>query len=493
MIRLFSSLPPWGRLLILAGFCLYFASFAEGRYRGKSLITDDKYKYAPSLPPMAVATVFAVYLILDLWSWRGVNGLTQFGLFVLRHAFFVALFSTILYLVIKPLRKRYNAASCSMLWIVINYLYFYMFTMAATGLYEPLIKLTVPKNAFTYITLAYLLIAAAVFIKGCAEHLAFRNRVLSAAVPVDNEEITGRLAQIATDLSGRSLSYDILVSDEISSPLSIGVFDKTAYIVLPRTDYSYDEMDLILRHEVIHLLRNDPQTKMFMLFCRSLLWWYPLMPKCSELCSQDIEFSCDEAVLYGSDEKEKHLYADLVIANASDDTGFTTCLSAKAEALRYRLKRIMEPPVDRSGRVLIAVAMAVISLAVNLVSIEVPAGKLGIILSMPQIGTEELKINYLYVDGRITGFEPEEQEKLLGMISDMDVSISERAYKYDGPRIQVDMLWNGRWARVNIERGLIYAVGDELYKGDRIFVHPYWPADENAVKAIVELVNKKDL
>ena len=224
MIRLFSSLPPWGRLLILAGFCLYFAAFAEGRYRGKSLITD--------------------------------------------------------------------------------------------------------------------------------------------------------------------------------------------YIVLPRTDYSYDEMDLILRHEVIHLLRKDAQTKMFMLFCRSLLWWYPLMPKCSEMCSQDIE---------------------------------------------------------------------------------VPAGKLGNILSMPQIETEELKINYLYVDGRITGFEPEEQEKLLGMISDMDVSISERAYKYEGPRIQVDMLWNGRWARVNIERGLIYAVGDELYKGDRIFVHPYWPADENAVKAIVEMVNKKDL
>ena len=58
----------------------------------------------------------------------------------------------------------------------------------------------------------------------------------------------------------------------------------------------------------------------------------------------------------GAGEAERRRYADLILSSAGDERGFTTCLSAKASSLRYRLKNVMQPAMKSSGALVIGIA-----------------------------------------------------------------------------------------------------------------------------------------
>lgn len=64
---------------------------------------------------------------------------------------------------------------------------------------------------------------------------------------------------------------------QLTTPLSIGLFQKTTCVALPARSYTPEELSLILRHEIIHLSRRDPASKFFMVFCTAMCWFNPLM------------------------------------------------------------------------------------------------------------------------------------------------------------------------------------------------------------------------
>ncbi|MFR3289972.1 MAG: hypothetical protein ACLTSG_06665 [Lachnospiraceae bacterium] len=73
--------------------------------------------------------------------------------------------------------------------------------------------------------------------------------------------------------------------------------------------------------------------------------------------AEDLELSCDEAVLFGAPKDERRRYADLLLSTAGDARGFTTCLSATGRSLRYRLKNVMQPPMKAGGALAIGLAV----------------------------------------------------------------------------------------------------------------------------------------
>ena len=73
----------------------------------------------------------------------------------------------------------------------------------------------------------------------------------------------------------------------------------------------------------------------------------------SKKSAEDLELSCDETVLLEADQDTRNRYARLLLDKAGDARGFTTCLSASASSLRYRLKRIVRPRRTMTGGVLL--------------------------------------------------------------------------------------------------------------------------------------------
>ena len=59
--------------------------------------------------------------------------------------------------------------------------------------------------------------------------------------------------------------------------------------------------------------------------------------------ADDFELSCDEMVLREMSEENRKVYAELLLQTVETHRGFTTCLSASASALRYRMRNIMKP------------------------------------------------------------------------------------------------------------------------------------------------------
>ena len=76
-----------------------------------------------------------------------------------------------------------------------------------------------------------------------------------------------------------------------------------------------------------------------------------------ERSAQDMELSCDETVLLEADDVTRRRYAGLLLATAGDSRGFTTCLSASASALRYRLRNVVHPLRRTSGALVAGAVM----------------------------------------------------------------------------------------------------------------------------------------
>ena len=102
-----------------------------------------------------------------------------------------------------------------------------------------------------------------------------------------------------------------------------------------------------------------------MAFCTALYWFNPLMWKSMKHCADDLELSCDEAVLKNASEETRHRYASLILQTAGNGTGFTTCLSASAEGLRYRLKNIVSPANRRTDSLIIALVFLLLFMSVG--------------------------------------------------------------------------------------------------------------------------------
>lgn len=126
------------------------------------------------------------------------------------------------------------------------------------------------------------MIAAGVWLLGTAGLLGHSalsllrlRRRLAAAVPLAGEE-------------------GVFLADHIPTPFVLGVFRPAIY--LP-SGLAKDELDYILLHERTHICRRDHLTRALAWLAVSIHWFNPLVWLAFRMAGQDMELSCDEAVL----------------------------------------------------------------------------------------------------------------------------------------------------------------------------------------------------
>ena len=146
--------------------------------------------------------------------------------------------------------------------------------------------------------------------------------------------------------------------------------------MLPEKDYTPEELALIFHHEVVHISRRDSLLKFTMVAIASMFWFHPLVWIALKRCAADLELSCDEAVMYGRPREVRQKYASLLLDTACPSPGFTSCLSASAGALRYRLKNIVRPQKRMVGGLFIGIlcfALALLSMHITVRFAPAPA------------------------------------------------------------------------------------------------------------------------
>lgn len=272
----------------------------------------------------------------------------------------IGVYYVLLLAVMPVLRRHFSARVCAMLWLLPDFLYLLNNTNQLAAEHPLVIHL--PGKLVYVLFATWAAGAAGVLGWKVLSHLRFRRRVLKDAVSVTDEET---LAVWQAELARawvKKTKWKLVRSQSLTTPLSIGLFDRTTCVVLPARSYTPQELSLVLRHEIIHICRGDPSSKFFMAFCTAMCWFNPLMWVAMRKSADDFELSCDETVLLDEPQPVRREYAELLLNTAGDERGFTTCLSATASALRYRLKNVMAPGKKRTGAILVGLTFAVLAL-----------------------------------------------------------------------------------------------------------------------------------
>lgn len=311
-----------------------------------------KYTYV-YLNPLYLPIALGVYLLLILVL--GLCNLWGMTVIFLGAVLTINIYFILLLLLLPLLRHFFSSRACAVLWLLPTFL-FYNPAVPDNLAREALWTLKLPPDFPRLFMAVYLPVALVIFGWKLLSHLLFRRRTMASACEItEGRELELFKAELerVSYLSPVKLCY----SDALSTPLSMGLFNKTRVTLLPRRDYTEQELNFIFRHEVCHLQRCDIHTKVFLAFCLAFCWFDPLVWLAVRRASEDLELSCDELVLEGLGREERQAYARLLLSCSGKAPGFTSCLSAAGRTMRYRLKNVVETRRCLPGTLLLAVVM----------------------------------------------------------------------------------------------------------------------------------------
>jgi len=186
----------------------------------------------------------------------------------------------------------------------------------------------------------------------CALNAAYAKRLREGAMPVSPGVAAIHYEQFLTDETlnkfGKLRRVRLFLHDGISSPMVYGLLQKN--IIFPRKlidNYGSDDICLMLKHEVMHVLHNDSWKRLFLMVVQSANWFNPLLFLIEMNLNEAFEIYCDSDTLgEKSDDEMRFQYSDLLISllsGAHRSAVMGLSLSGKG-SMEKRLRFAMEKP-----------------------------------------------------------------------------------------------------------------------------------------------------
>lgn len=293
--------------------------------------------------PMVFPVAAALYFVLWLYL-RTRTEMTFYFISVAIDVFlFITIYFTLLFLLLPLLRKYYTARTCATFWLIPVFLLYQPYLSL-----PPKIILYFPGELLKLLICIWLTGFGIIFVGQVISHIRFAWNLKRHSLPVEDEWVLSKWESMKEE---RNISHPIGLKycSVITTPLTVGMWQEKMTTYLPEKKFGAEEVELIFSHELWHIQRKDTHTKFFLRFCNALGWIHPLVWFAIKKAEDDLELSCDEAVLRGAGSERRKKYAQLLLTIAGDSRGFSTCLSASAKTLRYRLKATVPGKSKRLG------------------------------------------------------------------------------------------------------------------------------------------------
>ena len=354
---------------VLNGVLIYIRGRREDR-NGRPWLGSRR--YGPLIGWTLLPTYVTVWLLLPLAGDRELY-LTKNLPVTLMILMELTVYDGVLLLLTPLLRRRLRATTCAGLWLLPNVIY--IFTNANFPPPRRLFLLTVPRPLAPALYGIWAAGFALVLLWKIGGHLWMRGRLRRSREPV--EDSVRALWEEECAAMGEEKVTELYRSPLVKTPMTVGLFEDLSFVLLPERAYTEAELRLIFRHELVHIQRQDAGLKFFMAFMAALCWFNPLVWLAMRRAAEDTELGCDETVLRGANPEQRRDYGRLLLSAVGEARGFTTCLSATARSLGYRLKSLMEPGRRRRGALLSALVMFLLLMGYGLMGTAVEAGSLG--------------------------------------------------------------------------------------------------------------------
>ncbi len=410
----------WGQLIwgaILAGLlgCAFRRAWKWEHGAAAELLFGEKNgrETFVLVPPTVLFWILLLFLVLYVRFFGMREGLVHFAALAAEVTLLICVYFPLLLLLLPLFRQHFSARACAVLWLVPAFLT-WQANMLITVSPLPRLTLYLPRRLMPAICAVWL--AGFLAVGGCylVSHLRFRAWVRRHSVAEREGEAWAILKREQEALD--YLRPVKLLRAGVPAPFSMGKTRRSRCTVLPKRHYTAQELSMIFRHELHHLQRCDVDTKTFLCLCNALCWFHPLVWLATKKASEDLERSCDEIVTEEMEEAERRAYANLLLDAAAPGRGFTTCLSAAAGTLRYRLKSVMDRRRRSLGTALLMASLFLCVMCFGLVSVSDARGSFTSLLLTP--GTEILNA----YDSRIPGEKQLDAEALRQVLEGIELT-----------------------------------------------------------------------
>ena len=401
----------WGIFLglMLAGSFKNTWDREHGRKKDRLLERNDTViLYDPLVFPVCIA-IYAGLLLVTFGQERSRGFTFSLGLDLF---LFISIYFSLVLFLLPFLRRRYTARTCAALWLIPVFLFYQPNIMYTSAVLPTKAVFYIPRMAADLLLFLWLSGFVLLLLLQVISHLRFSRMLKAGSRPVEESALLDLWKRTKQKLDIGDLKRPIALrySPLIRTPLTIGMYRTNWVTYLPERSFSEEEAGLIFSHELHHIQRHDTHTKFFLKFCCALGWLHPLVWLAVRRAEEDLELSCDEIVLKDAGPETRRRYADLLLTIAGDARGYTTCLSASAKSLRYRLKSTVSTGKKRLGLVLLFLILSVSSMLTGNLSLTSDRGPIAEVAGVGSTDVENVRL--LDGDGRY------EQEDI--RLQDMD-------------------------------------------------------------------------
>lgn len=145
--------------------------------------------------------------------------------------------------------------------------------------------------------------------------------------------------------------------ESISSPVMIGLIRPVLY--LPDIQMNEEQLNFVLRHELIHLHRGDIFYKWFSMIVKCLHWFNPAVYYIKRKIDEECEISCDIAVTKNADNKEKIKYMETILAllTSGKERAYPLSTGMTGNKNLLKMRFLMLKKKTRTGKIACAVSV----------------------------------------------------------------------------------------------------------------------------------------
>ena len=174
-------------------------------------------------------------------------------------------------------------------------------------------------------------------------YILFRKMLKRWGTPVEDEEALAQLQKIQEEM-GIKNKVRLLHYPMSQSPMLIGFRD--ILIVVPESDYTEEELQLVFRHELTHYKHYDVLINLLAILVKSLHWFNPIVRLACRETQEVGEMYCDYDVLNDQDMHYRTFYGETILTmidrSKKTPIALTTCFYSEKFNLKRRIVSIMD-------------------------------------------------------------------------------------------------------------------------------------------------------
>lgn len=202
-------------------------------------------------------------------------------------------------------------------------------------------------------------IALLLFIRIIKRYLKFKSLIVDLSYNIEEIEVKNLYDNLLSEFKIKG-NIKLRYTYEVANPSCFGLFEK--YILLPPHDYSLEELNWILRHELTHYKSKDLYIRYLILFLKCVYWFNPLVYLLDRVVENICEMHCDETVLKDYGLEDRQSYAMTVVNSIERNTNIHNEFSTGLHRIKGFEKRLHNMFVTKTRKgIIIALILCLLS------------------------------------------------------------------------------------------------------------------------------------